>query len=66
MAFKFYEKNPVSNGSACVLKIECLLPYPPLMSPVSPVFHTEATVNIGLKNVLRVGTFILEYYMSML
>ena len=29
------------------------------MSPVSPVFHTEATVSIGLKNVLRVGTFIL-------
>ena len=29
------------------------------MSPVSPVFHTEATVSIGLKNVLRVGTSIL-------
>ena len=26
------------------------------MSPVSPVFHNEATVSIGLKNVLRVGT----------
>ena len=26
------------------------------MSPVSPVFHTEATVSIGPKNVLRVGT----------
>ena len=29
------------------------------MSPVSPVFYTEATVSIGLKNVLRVGTSIL-------
>ena len=29
------------------------------MSPVSPVFHTEATVCIGLKNVLRVGTSII-------
>ena len=28
------------------------------MSPVSPVFYTEATVSIGLKNVLRVKTFI--------
>ena len=28
------------------------------MSPVSPVFHTEATVSIGLKNVFRVGTSI--------
>ena len=25
------------------------------MSPVSPVVHTEATVSIELKNVLRVG-----------
>ena len=24
------------------------------MSPVSPVFYTEATVSIGLKNILRV------------
>ena len=24
------------------------------MSPVSPVFHTEATASIGLKNILRV------------
>ena len=31
------------------------------MSPVSPVFHTEVTVCIGLKNVLRVGTFIPQY-----
>ena len=29
------------------------------MSPVSPVFHTEAAVSIGLKNVLRVETSIL-------
>ena len=28
------------------------------MSPVPPVFHTVVTVSIGLKNVLRVGTFI--------
>ena len=28
------------------------------MSPVSPVFHTEATVSVGLKNVFRVGTAI--------
>ena len=27
---------------------------PVYMSPVSQVFHTEATVSIGLKNVLRV------------
>ena len=26
------------------------------MLPVSPVFHTEVTVSIGLKNMLRVGT----------
>ena len=26
------------------------------MSPVSPVFHTEVTVTIGLKNQSRVGT----------
>ena len=26
------------------------------MSPVSPVFYSEATVSIGLKNVLRVET----------
>ena len=26
------------------------------MSPDSPVFYTEATVSIGLNNVLRVGT----------
>ena len=32
-----------------------------LLSSVSPVFHTEATVSIGLKNVLRVGTSILQY-----
>ena len=31
------------------------------MSPVSPVFHTVATVSIGLKNMIRVGTYILEY-----
>ena len=31
------------------------------MSPVSPVFHTVARVNIDLKNIPRVGTFILEY-----
>ena len=29
------------------------------MSPVSPVLHTKATVSIGLKNILRVGTSIL-------
>ena len=28
------------------------------MSPVSPVFHTKATMNIDLKNKLRVGTSI--------
>ena len=28
------------------------------MSPVSSVFHTEAKVSFGLKNVLRVGTSI--------
>ena len=33
-----------------------LIILPVCMSPVSPVFHTEATVSIGLKNVLRVGT----------
>ena len=33
------------------------------MSTVSPVFHTEATVSIGLKNVFRVGTFI-PYYLG--
>ena len=32
------------------------------MLPVSPVFHTEATVRIGLKNALRVGTSILYCY----
>ena len=32
-----------------------------LLSSVSPVFHTEATVSIVLKNVLRVGTSILQY-----
>ena len=31
------------------------------MSPVSPEFRTEATVTMGLKNVLRVGTSILYY-----
>ena len=36
----------------CVAVWEC-------MSPVSPVFYTEATVSIELKNVLRVGTSIL-------
>ena len=30
------------------------------------VFHTEATVSIGLKNVLRMVTSILQNYMSML
>ena len=30
----------------------------PKMSPVSPVFYTEETVSIGLKNRLRVGTSI--------
>ena len=34
------------------------------MLPVSPVFHTEETVSIGLKNVFRVGKSILQYYMS--
>ena len=29
------------------------------MSPVSPVFYTEASVSIGLKNILRVGTSML-------
>ena len=29
------------------------------MTTVSPVFHSEATVSIGLKNVLRVGTSII-------
>ena len=28
-------------------------------SPVSPVFHIEVTVRIGLKNILRVGTSVL-------
>ena len=28
------------------------------MSPVSPVFHTEVTVGIGLKNIFRVGTVV--------
>ena len=28
------------------------------MSPVSTIFHNEATVSIGLKNLLRVGTSI--------
>ena len=32
------------------------------MSPVSPVFHPEATVSIGLKKVLRVGTSILQFW----
>ena len=32
----------------------------------SSVFHTEETVSIGLKNVLRVVTFILQNWMSML
>ena len=36
------------------------------MSPIYPVFHTAATVNIGLKNILRVETFSLQFYMSML
>ena len=31
------------------------------MSPVSPVFHTEVTVSIGLKTKLRVGTSIPHY-----
>ena len=30
------------------------------MAPVSPVFYTEATMSIGLKNILRVGTFFVE------
>ena len=34
------------------------------MSPVSPVFHTEATESIGLKNVLGVGTSILFILLS--
>ena len=29
-----------------------------LMSPVSPVFHTEVTVSVGLKTSFRVGTSI--------
>ena len=29
---------------------------PVYMSPVSLVFHTEVTVSVGLKNMLRVGT----------
>ena len=32
------------------------------MSPVSPVFHTEVTVSIGLKKVLRVGRSIVVYF----
>ena len=36
------------------------------MSQVSPVFHTEVRVSIGLKNKLRVGISIPEYQMSML
>ena len=28
------------------------------MSPVSPVFHTEATMSIGLKNVFRVVLYV--------
>ena len=31
------------------------------MSPVSPVFNSEVTVSIGLKNVLRIGTSICCY-----
>ena len=27
------------------------------MSPIPPVYHTVVTVNIGLKNVLRVSSF---------
>ena len=27
------------------------------MSPVSPVFHTEVTVSIGLKTYSRMGTY---------
>ena len=37
-----------------------------IMSPVSPVFHTEVIVSIGLKHKLRVGTSIPQYQMSML
>ena len=32
------------------------------MLPDSPVVHTEATVSIGLKNVLGVGTSILHFF----
>ena len=32
------------------------------MSPVSPVFHTAVTVSIGLKNMLWVGTSILNFF----
>ena len=35
------------------------------MSPVSPVFHTEVTLSIGLKNISRVRASILYYLMSM-
>ena len=38
---------------------EFFVPSAIFMSPVSLVFHTEATVSIGLKNVLRLGTSIL-------
>ena len=31
------------------------------MSTVSPVFHTEAKVSIGLKNILRVETPAFDY-----
>ena len=36
------------------------------MSPVSPVFHTEVTVSIGLKTSFRVGTSIPQIYMFMI
>ena len=33
------------------------------MSPVSPVFHNVVKVSIGLKNKLRVGTYIPYYWL---
>ena len=50
--FKFSVSLFFSEDLGCLLK-------PQYMSPLSPVFPTVATVNIDLKNILRVGTSIL-------
>ena len=62
LGFKWHSiRGPACHGhlsppKSMLLEAAC---YSLDMSPVSPVFHTEATVSIGLKNVLRVGTSIL-------